>query len=340
MKLDVIENSGPDNLRDMLKAKLHRAVDVSIAVAFVTQSGLDELLQSLRQVAAGGTVRLVTGLYQKVTEPRALRTLLRVQEETRGAFSVRVSTEPQFHRKLYILRTKTHLLVFIGSSNLTREGLRSGGELNSLISLPKGSLTGKGFTSSFDNDWDHRAVPLVEEQIARYEKARPESRPHEHFPKGELTKILGAAPLHRQAQAEDINTDYWRDCITGLARKTTHQVISETTNWDEKKYWWYCPGPHTYKIGDRLFLFDFYDKQVRFVEIKDIAHRKVPTPDGCHFVAYKPVDKSSRRFTKRMWAQFGDEGINKKNAQSRRKLDPAKAEQLKPLLCASKRRRR
>src|SRR5437016_13080803 len=68
---DIIENSGPDNLRDTLRSHLRRASEVSIAVAFVRQSGLDEIVQALRQVATRGNVRLLTGLYQKMTEPRA-----------------------------------------------------------------------------------------------------------------------------------------------------------------------------------------------------------------------------------------------------------------------------
>jgi HKD family nuclease len=149
VKFDVIKNSGPDNLRDVLRAKCKRATDVAIGVAFVTQSGLDDILQSLRQVAVIGRVHILTGLYQKVTESRALKTLLRVQEETRGQFSVRLSTEPQFHRKVYMLRGRTNNAIIVGSSNLTRDGLRSGGELNLLVCFPNGSLAGKKRARAF-----------------------------------------------------------------------------------------------------------------------------------------------------------------------------------------------
>jgi HKD family nuclease len=87
-------------------------------------------------VAADGGVRLLTGLYQKFTEPQALRTLLRIQEETCGQLSVRLSLEPQFHRKMYLLTSRTRSTAILGSSNLTRDGLRSGGELNVMVCLP------------------------------------------------------------------------------------------------------------------------------------------------------------------------------------------------------------
>lgn len=341
MNLDIIENNGPDNLRDTLKTQLRRVSEVSIAVAFVTQAGLDEIMQSLRQVAANGSVRLLTGLYQKVTEPEALRTLLRVQEETRERFSVRLSREPQFHRKLYLLNDRTRSTAILGSSNLTREGLRSGGELNLIARLTKSTLPAKKIAQAFEDDWDHRAVPLAAQQIVEYEKARPEALKRESYTKAQLTKILGAAPSHRQATEDDKDKDFWRESIIGVVKKRTEQIISETTNWDDRNYWWFIPGgAHPYKIGDRIFLFDFVDRCVSLIEVKDVAHAKVATPDGRHFVAYKPLFRLTRRFSKKLWAAFEGEGINPKNARNRRSLDSQKAERLKVLIRPSRKRKR
>ena len=133
MKLEFIENSGPDNLRDTLKARLHTASHVSLAVAFITRSGVEEIVQPLREAAGRGKVRLLTGLYQKVTQPEALEVLLRLQRQTKVRLETRVSCDPTFHRKLYLLQRGTTAYVIIGSSNLTREGLQSGGELNALV---------------------------------------------------------------------------------------------------------------------------------------------------------------------------------------------------------------
>jgi HKD family nuclease len=335
VKLDVIENSGPDNLRDTLRAECKRATDVSVGVAFVTQSGLDDILQSLRQVAVSGRVRLLTGLYQKVTEPKSLRTLFQVQEESRGRFSVRLSTEPNFHRKVYILRGRTNTAIIVGSSNLTREGLRSGGELNLVVRFPKGSLAGKKLARAFEDDWEHQAVPLAAEQIVEYEKARPEPPRWESYRKGQLARILGAVPSHQQA-ADDVSpADTWRDCINGTVKRKTERIISESTNWDEKDYGWFSTGgPHQYKFGDRIFLFDFNDKRVRVVQVRDIAHTTVPTPDGRHFVAYTAVSRLTRRFSKQLWVALADENIDREKAQNRRKLSAAQADRLHTIVRA------
>jgi HKD family nuclease len=333
VNLDVIENSGPDNLRDMLRAECKRATDVAVGVAFVTQSGLDDILQTLRQVAVGGRVRLLTGLYQKVSEPQALKTLLRVQEETRGQFSVRLSTEPQYHRKVYILRGKSNTAVIVGSSNLTREGLRSGGELNVVVRFPKGALAGKKLTGAFEDDWKHHAVPLAAEQIVEYEKVRPRPPAWEGYRKGQLEQILGAAPSHQQAADDDTHGDMWRDCVTGTVRRKTERVISETTDWDEKDYSWFSTdGTHAYEIGDGIFLFDFADKRVRLVRVRGKSHTTVPTPDGRHFVAYTAVPRVTRLFSQQLWLALADENIDRKKAHSRRKMSEAQADRLDAII--------
>jgi HKD family nuclease len=340
VKFDVIENRGPDNLRDLLRAECKLATDVAIGVAFLTQSGLDDILQSLRQVAVSGRVRLLTGLYQKVTEPQALKSLLSVQNETRGRFSVRLSTEPQYHRKVYIIRRRTQTVVIVGSSNLTREGLRSGGELNVLVRFPKGSLASKKLTGAFEVDWEHHAIPLMPEQIVEYMKARTAPSKWDSFRKGQLAKILGVAPSHQQAVTEDTTADTWRDCINGTAKRKTEKVISESTNWDEKHYLWYGTGGiHPYKIGDRIYLFDFPDKQLRLVQVRDIARTTVPTPDGKHFIAYSAVPNLTRKFSKQLWLALEKEKISREKSQNRQKLSEVQASRLDVIIRSRPRKR-
>jgi HKD family nuclease len=335
VKLDIIENNGPDNLRDTLKSQLRRASEVSIAVAFITQAGLDELVQALRQVAANGRVRLLTGLYQKVTEPQALRSLLRIQNETRGRLSVRLTREPQFHRKLYLLKSHARSTAIIGSSNLTREGLRSGGELNLIARLPKNSPLVKQLSQAFEDDWEHRAVPLAADQLVEYEKARPTPPKRENYATGQLAKILGASLTHRQGEEGSPERVYWREAITGRVKKRTERIITETTNWDDRNYSWFSTGGvHPYRIGDRIVLFNYLDQRMEFIEVKDCARMKVPSPDGRHFVAYKLL--LWRRFSKKLWAALQSEGLGPKIARKRRKISPQKAGQLRALIRPAK----
>ena len=341
MSFEIIQNNGPDNLRDTLNHQLKRSSEVFIAVAFLTQAGLDKILQSLREVAAEGQVRFLTGLYQGVTEPQALQTLLRIQRETRGQFAVRLSKEPKFHRKLYLLGDKTHSTAIIGSSNLTREGLTSGGELNLMVHLPKDSVHAKKFTQPFEHDWNNASVPLVAEQIKEYEKVLPRQARRGWITTRQLEKILRAAPAHTHATSDSANPKvYWRDYISGEASKRTGQVISETTNWDNKNYSWYSnPRKHSSNIGDQVFLFSVPDKNFRLVEVKTSTRTPYPTPDGRHFVAYKPLGKFKRRFSKLLWNTLRAEGITKKNAQRRLKVGSKQADRLMAILRVAKGKR-
>jgi len=130
VRVGFIENRGPNTLLNLLNSELPRAIDVRIAVAFITFSGLEDLLPTLQGVASRGRVRILCGLYQGFTEPRALRTLLRLQQRSGGRFEVRLSKDVRFHQKIYIVGRKTTATIIVGSSNMTGEGLRSSGEFS------------------------------------------------------------------------------------------------------------------------------------------------------------------------------------------------------------------
>lgn len=66
---EVIENSGPSNMRDQLRSLLKGSSQADIAVAFGSAQGLSTILGALQQVANRGGVRVITGLYQGITEP-------------------------------------------------------------------------------------------------------------------------------------------------------------------------------------------------------------------------------------------------------------------------------
>ncbi len=312
----VIENSGPNNVRDILKVKLSTASQVCIAVAFVTQAGLGEILQPLRQVAANGKVRIITGLYQRFTEPRALQTLLDIQERTREHFSVRLSRDPHFHSKMYLISGTKQATAIIGSSNLTKDGLQSSGELNVMVSLPKSDSNYGKLTTAFEKDWEHRSVPLSASRIDRYIRKRKTTIQPRSLTERQLKTILGTETTHELARVEaKSNVRYWRDYNLGYVHAQTVRLISETTNWDDKHYDWYDTNSrHPYRIGDRIFVFDFNSNCLRLAEVMDYTYTPVPTRDGRHFVAYRTLRK--KRLLKALWDQLREFGINKGNAKN------------------------
>lgn len=332
ISFEVIENIGKDNnLRDVLKTCFAKASEAYIAVAFVTESGLNEIIQPLGEVAVRGKVRLITGLYQHVTEPKALKTLLSMQNEPRTNLSVKLSKEPQFHRKIYLMENKRQAIAIIGSSNLTREGMRSGGELDLMLSLSPNSPYYVRLKEALEKDWNqHRSVRLNREQIKRYENARPTKPQPRGYTKGQLKKILGK---HIAAPPDDEKIRIWRDCITGIVKQSTVDAIARETSWEKRKYDWFVRTTNFhYRIGDRIFLFDFPAKRLSLVEVIDTTRMPINTPDGRYFVAHKQVRTYSRRFSKTLWEQLKDEKIGKGNAKEHKEMKGAASQRLKSLL--------
>lgn len=340
MKQAFITNSGPNNLRDFLKGRMDKAADVSIAVAFITEKGLSEILPRLSKSARDGRVRVLTGLYQSVTEPAALRTLCRLQLQTAERLEVRLSTETGFHRKLYLVRGKRQTSLVVGSSNLTGEGLLSSGELNLALSMANGSLNSREALRVFDMDWVHRSVPATPERIKRYEAYRQKQTAVKGMTAEEMKNILGKQAKHVKAAAGSPSVArVWRDRISGFAEKATVRVISENTDWDKKGYGWYSVnGPSKYTLGDALFLFDLANKRFEYVRVRDITQTPTMTPDGKHFVAYKTVHGFSRRLTDTFWKRVKAIGLTKKQTGQRALVGAGQAEQLKALARASKRK--
>ncbi|HMD99345.1 MAG TPA: phospholipase D-like domain-containing protein [Terriglobia bacterium] len=314
LRLAFVENAGPDSVRTVLREELKKAREVCIAVAFVTRAGVDQIIQPLRSAAATGSVRLLTGLYQHLTEPSALEALLLVQEQTNRKLSVRLSREPQFHRKFYLIRKKGQVVMLVGSSNLTKEGLRSGGELNALVWVPEESATFDEARAIFDKDWE-QGVNLDRGLIERYERRRKIPKPAT-CSRGELAEILVKKAVHHGASPSPEEHNAWRIAIEGSAGKRSQQIISETTSWFDRGYSvWVQLGKSPCRLGDRVFLFDFRANRLSLVHVKDFAEVKVRNPDGQHFVAYTPLARYTRRLTPRLWAEIKAVKITKTSAR-------------------------
>lgn len=121
---------GIDPLLPHLRADLDRAAAADLAVAFIRESGLDLIIEHLRDLLdRGGRLRILTGDYLGVTEPRALRKLM----DLSGRMRLRVfeASAVSFHPKAYIVyRPNGSGTAYIGSSNLSASALNEGIEWN------------------------------------------------------------------------------------------------------------------------------------------------------------------------------------------------------------------
>ncbi|MBN9519470.1 hypothetical protein J0H58_13260 [bacterium] len=308
MKIGAIENTGPNTLVAFLRNAGDGCARIDIAVAFITAAGLDSLLYLLKRAASRGRVRVLTGLYQGFTDPKALWTLLGEQEQTGGRISVRLSRDGHFHWKAYLLVKEATAKVVVGSSNLTDDGLQQSGELNLVLSVPTASKEFRDLQGVFDRHWDGLGEPLTAEITSKYERWRKEADPvppHRSVP---IRKILGGTPKKKQPVVQEAR--YWRTCITGYFAKETERVLKTATNWDERGLMYFSTWRPTFRVGDRVILFDLSDNFLGLIEIKDTTRTPERTPDGHHFAAYRQVKGfARRRLVKNRWKALKAAGL-------------------------------
>jgi len=299
IRVGVIENSGPNTLVTYLRNAGSAASQIDIAVAFVTTAGLDSVLHVLKRTSARGRVRLLTGLYQGFTEPKALRSLLREQQQSKGRFVVQLSADPHFHWKTYFLMGKTTTHVVVGSSNLTDDGLRETGEFNAVLSMRTMSTQFNELHGIFDRHWEVKSRPLTEEVLGKYEGWRASVNIAVQNRNVPLGKILALSRRTSNAEAsETIRAPcFWRTCIDGYLSDEAMAFLKETTDWDRRGYSYFSTGRTGYNHGDQVVLFNVCEHNVMVVEIMDTTECPLPnrTPDGSHFAAYRPVRGTRRR---------------------------------------------
>ena len=139
--IEVVDNTSR-TAADFINTELASAQSVFMASAFVKESGLRLIQGNLeRLLEEDGDARLVTGLDFQITEPQAMRHLIRLAER-HPQFVIRVfaklkqSDVPAFHPKLYIFeRSEGYSSFLAGSANLTGGGLHKNAEVNLAVRL-------------------------------------------------------------------------------------------------------------------------------------------------------------------------------------------------------------
>ncbi|MEG0662504.1 MAG: DEAD/DEAH box helicase family protein, partial [Anaerovoracaceae bacterium] len=210
-RLDSLERYNPkllinDSKRDAkvltsIQNELRRCECFYFSVAFITESGVQSLLNILDELCAKGIKgKIITSQYQDFTQPKALRRLLAYKN-----IELRIVTQENFHAKGYIFKQKESYSFIIGSSNLTQSALSYNKEWNlKLTSLEDGAVM-QNILREFDYTFDH-AVIVNEPWIEQYEKiyrAIKATRKKVALPEGqgELVPLTKISPNKMQAEA-------------------------------------------------------------------------------------------------------------------------------------------
>ena len=160
------DEASSQNVLSVLKEEFSGCISFDLSVAFVTESGLQvlvDILSDLRRRGVRG--RILTSTYLSFTQPNALRKLLEYDN-----IEVRVY-QGNLHAKGYFFDKKGISTVIIGSSNLTQRALTCNKEWNILFrSFPKGAFLEEA-KLAFNLLWGNEATAhLSPEWIAKYER--------------------------------------------------------------------------------------------------------------------------------------------------------------------------
>lgn len=156
--MTLLPNDVGVNLRFALRELFAASQDVFISVAFLKSTGLDQVLNDLKQALARGcNLSVIAGLDFYLTDPQALNALFALQKEF-PHFQlrlVRADKASTFHPKFYRFRLPDTVTVIVGSANLTGGGLERNIEASVRFSVHSSSETSAAISAFEKSILDH-----------------------------------------------------------------------------------------------------------------------------------------------------------------------------------------
>ena len=175
MTTKLIQNDIKENQKVIttIQKQLNNCKEFKISVAFITESGVTPLLQTLKKLEEKQIPgKIITSDYLYFSQPKALRKLNQFKNIDVKLYSVD-EKEYGFHTKGYIFKKEDeNYNIIVGSSNLTHKALTTNKEWN-ILSENDTQITDE-ILQTFDEFWNE-AIPL-EDCIDKYEKAYNENQ--------------------------------------------------------------------------------------------------------------------------------------------------------------------
>lgn len=158
---------GPkNNIEDKIKDLIKHSDKISIAVAFLENSGVGIIKQSIEEIKNEVSISIITGLDFGITAPEALQELLNLD------VCCNIFHGENFHPKLYIFeKNGKEATVIIGSSNLSKGGLSTNYEANIILSGDISEVPIRDSINYFSYLYS-KGVPLDDKIIELYNKRK------------------------------------------------------------------------------------------------------------------------------------------------------------------------
>lgn len=205
--------TGGDNpfLPHLLQA-IERADQIFMAIAFVRFSGLYLIFDALQEaVERGKTLRILTGDYLGLTEPRALRKLLQLlpdaPQDHACELKVFEAQNISFHPKAYLFVTMEgdenqvkDGFAYVGSSNLSKAALKEGIEWNIRVDLQENPARFIHLLDAYQQLFESaKTQPLTQQWINNYQKRLQRFSPRLPMPESAQDKVFEPHPHQIEA---------------------------------------------------------------------------------------------------------------------------------------------
>ncbi|MGX6445790.1 DEAD/DEAH box helicase [Neobacillus sp. K501] len=164
----LIVNSDKGNLLRELVRSMNECEQFYFSVAFINYSGLQLLLDPLKEAEAKGVKgKIITSTYLNFTDAKALEKIRQFKNVDLKVFVT--DKEIGFHTKAYIFEYKDSYKVIIGSSNITQSALKSNIEWNVEIITKENGRFIQDVLKEYDSLWNMSEV-ADQDFISRYEE--------------------------------------------------------------------------------------------------------------------------------------------------------------------------
>ncbi len=169
------------------------------SVAFITQSGVTVLLNTLKELEERNIKgKILASQYLNFTNPKALEKLLEFKN-----IELRMVVDGNLHAKGYIFKKKEAYSLIVGSSNLTQEALSYNKEWNVKVSsMEQGSLI-RETLKEFEKTFEHAQI-VDKEWIDGYSKIYREFKPVFHKKDRNIKELVAEGILDYKDNVSNI----------------------------------------------------------------------------------------------------------------------------------------
>ena len=209
-KIQHLITGGDDPFLPKLLGAINSAIEINITVAFIRESGLflifDALMEALERNVK---IRILTGDYLNITDPKALRHLLLLQVAGAEVRIFESKGRQSFHMKAYIFtfpdnHTQSCGCSYVGSSNISNSALKQGLEWNLKVMEEENPQRFEEICKKFEEIYSHTSTKRLSNEWIDVYQQKVNTQPVQLFPDAEEDEQL-PPPEPNAIQNEALN---------------------------------------------------------------------------------------------------------------------------------------